>query len=275
MEKNHRLFFEGYTIFRSDRSANKGGGTALLIKKEIKCKCIIMKDLKLIETTIIRMDLENNNKLFIISAYASCSIKEKIQDDLDIIFQKLNLGQKDTQYIIIGDLNARHSLWNDSSNNTRGVQLNKWLQDNSFIYNTKILHSLEPTFKNARSFIDIALLDKSLQTDRDFLALHDYESDHLAISISINSKVNVPTSGEISQPLYLYKKTKWPKFKKKIKNGYTTTISDNSNLSNEEIDEHIDHLETVIRSALQESTPCYKEKCHLEDISNTRKIKTV
>ena len=80
-------------------------------------------------------------------------------------------------------------------------------------------------------------------------------------------------SAEISQPLFLYKKTKWQIFKKKINKNYNTRIPDNSNLSNDEIDSHIEQLETVVRSALHESTPYYKEKCHLEDINKSKKIK--
>lgn len=224
---------------------------------------------------MIQLELDSRQKLFIISAYASCTNKEKIHDDLSIIFQKLKLHELNNKYIIIGDLNARHNLWGDSVNNTKGSQLNKWLNDNSFIYNSKILHSLQPTYKNADSYIDIAICDKNLKTKEKNLNLHDYESDHFAISMTLQLESAIQRSENNSQPYFLYKKTKWAKFTKEIEKKYKTLLPNNINLTNEEIDKQIEELESVIRPALQKATPCYKEKSHLEDLSKSKKIQNL
>ena len=78
LNKKHNLMFDGYQIFRSKRADGGGGGTALLVKKNIICSQIkLSKKYKILECTVTKIKLKANKFLFIISAYASPSIQSK------------------------------------------------------------------------------------------------------------------------------------------------------------------------------------------------------
>ncbi|KAL7296614.1 hypothetical protein TKK_0010035 [Trichogramma kaykai] len=101
LSKKHRLDFNNYTIFRSDRD-NKGGGTAILVNKSrINC------------------------------SFVPLASNISIRTDLDKLFEELKLDKASNEYILIGDLNAKHFNWNNpvSNNNSRVRQLNRWVMD--------------------------------------------------------------------------------------------------------------------------------------------------
>lgn len=76
LNKSHVLRFKKYNVVRSDREEkHPGGGTAILIKKTIKFNEIILPPTitgKILEHTIIKLNITNNNLLYIIAVYAKC-----------------------------------------------------------------------------------------------------------------------------------------------------------------------------------------------------------
>lgn len=64
----------------------------------------------------------------IISVYATNKDKrkQKFIDELDTLFNSLKLYENNKYYIIVGDLNARHTHYNDGDNNDRGRHLRYW-----------------------------------------------------------------------------------------------------------------------------------------------------
>ena len=261
LNKNHKLFFENYCIFRNDREKKEGGGTALLIKKNICCKKISTpSNLEVIETTMISIKLSQNKIFFIISAYASSSNKSQINNDLNIISKKLKLEHPDNSYIIIGDLNSRHSLWNNPKANYRGRQLKNWIEQNEITLNAKLLHSQIPTFYNSDSFIDIAIVKSSIKIKEKYLFTLDYESDHRAIGIHVQLSDKLPVVNSLNNKVkFNFKKTNTKKFQINLDSIYTEIILDNVNLSNSDIDFHIEKLESAITKAIEKSTTKFKE----------------
>lgn len=111
LNNRHRLEFENYSMIRTNRPHSKqGGGTAILIRREISYKHIKLLDNKLdtIESTIISLKLKNNRKLYIASIYASNNTHtKKIKEDIELIFKELKLHKEENLYILAGDWNAR------------------------------------------------------------------------------------------------------------------------------------------------------------------------
>lgn len=70
---NHKISFRNYNMIRNDRLDNKGGGgTAILIKRPLKYTVVQTPNtLKTIESTIIKLELNNTKNLLIATVYVS------------------------------------------------------------------------------------------------------------------------------------------------------------------------------------------------------------
>uniref|UniRef100_A0ABD2WHP0 Endonuclease/exonuclease/phosphatase domain-containing protein n=1 Tax=Trichogramma kaykai TaxID=54128 RepID=A0ABD2WHP0_9HYME len=158
LSKKHKLSINNYTVFRNDRN-NQGGGSAILVNNRINCLNVsLVCKLDILEYTVIKVNLINNNNLTVIGAYASPTRNSSLSADLDKLFEELRLENASNDYILIGDLNAKHYNWNNpiASNNSRGRQLNQWLDNSDMLYNTKLLFLQIPSLYKTNSFIDIA-----------------------------------------------------------------------------------------------------------------------
>lgn len=112
----HKLFFENYEMIRRDGSNSiRGGGTAILVRNDIKYieyKSKIINRLKLLECCIITIPLPSSKILYVISAYyPSGNNNEFFRDEIHQLFSTLNLQNPNNYYVIAGDLNSKHSDW--------------------------------------------------------------------------------------------------------------------------------------------------------------------
>jgi hypothetical protein len=69
---------------------------------------------------IIEISLENSLKLFVISVYALGSDKEDFIEDLDILFNYLNLYNINHYYILASHQNSKYTNWGNPQNNNKG-----------------------------------------------------------------------------------------------------------------------------------------------------------
>ncbi|KOC63578.1 RNA-directed DNA polymerase from mobile element jockey [Habropoda laboriosa] len=133
LNPNHKINFKDYIILRSNRPhAKQGGGTGILIRKDFSFKPIqpnSIKSNKCLETTIIEINLQNNYKLYIIAAYATCNYKKEFIPELKHLFEELHLNNTKNFYLLAGDLNAKHQTWGNTNINKRGISLHKWHTD--------------------------------------------------------------------------------------------------------------------------------------------------
>lgn len=113
LSKNHVLRFENYNVIRNDRKdSHLGGGTAAIIRKSFKYDTITLPETnkeRILEQSIIKLNLKNNRKLYIIAAYAKCGNQKEFIPDLQKTFQLLKLNNEENYYIMAGDLNAKHT----------------------------------------------------------------------------------------------------------------------------------------------------------------------
>lgn len=174
LNKNHVINFEKYNIIRNDRNDKHiGGGTAIVIRENIKYTEITLPNMegkKIIEHIIIKIDITNDKKLYIIAVYARCGYKKEFIPNLNKIFSALKLNLIENYYIIAGDLNAKHTMWKNIINNHRGVALKGWMEMNSITYKTKLLSTKLPSYPRENSFLDIVLADTQL-------TLHNADDD--------------------------------------------------------------------------------------------------
>ena len=112
LNNRHKVHFKNYSMIRHDRSnATQGEWTAILIKNPLKLKTIPndkITSFKILETTIIKIQINNKENLFITAAYAAHENQKQFNNEFDNLFELLQFYKQENYHIIAGDLNAKH-----------------------------------------------------------------------------------------------------------------------------------------------------------------------
>lgn len=264
LNNKHKPSFRNYSLVRTDRPNDaRGGGTAILVHNRISYEIIKYPNArsnKIIEYTVIRINVHGNGTLLIFSIYATCNNKRSFLKELNTLFHEFKLHDTKVFYIIAGDLNARHACWGDHKTNERGAQLKSWIDAHAIQNKLAIYPATQPTFPSAGSFLDYCIADSRidiLDTISNKVVTVPYDSDHNAISFSIDSNsifgglLEPPTA----EPRYNFKLTNWEKFSEHLINSHDYEIPDNRNLSIDEINNYIQLLENNITNAIEAVVP--------------------
>lgn len=220
LNPRHKLTFKDYELVRRDRpNAAQGGGTAILIKKDLPFEETCLPSVprnEILECTV-KVPTNNNSTIVLVSVYARGDSRCLFMDELDDLFRGLELDRNDVFYIVAGDLNARHKDWGGPINNQRGRHLKRWEAANGCEFKLKIISPVSLTFKGTLTFLDLCLADSRLNhidsVGGKSLTI-PYDSDHAAISLAFEI-------GSISVSLrdlnagghhYNFKATRWDKF---------------------------------------------------------------
>ncbi|GFX77465.1 probable RNA-directed DNA polymerase from transposon X-element [Trichonephila clavipes] len=163
----HHLAFPNYNIYRTDRTC-RGGGTAILIKRNIPHHEIVINN-QSFETTAIKIERSNSQPITVISAYRSPR-KPILVHDLHQLF-------RNQDYVLVaGDLNAKHASWSPiAQQNVAGHTIRRFCDSTGFTLNAP----LEPTHihKNLRNtVIDLAICKGMTITD--VTSIPELSSDH-------------------------------------------------------------------------------------------------
>ncbi|CAK9799901.1 Probable RNA-directed DNA polymerase from transposon X-element [Anthophora quadrimaculata] len=265
LNPRHKIQFQNYNIIRTDRlNAKQAGGTAIIIRDNIKFKHIPTNNptsKKCFESTTIEIKLQHPYKLYAIAGYATSSCKKEFMAEFKQLFQQLELNKTNNYYILAGDLNAKHCAWDNVINNSRGVSLNKWINENEIPFKISLYKTAVPSFPKSGAFIDLCLADKRIKfhntLSHNTLDSFDYDSDHRAVQI----KISIPTmqileiDKTVTPEKYNFNKTDWNKFKNYLIETDDTILPNNRNLTTDEIDEHIDKFSDNINNAIDHATP--------------------
>lgn len=203
----HKLSFRDFSLIRTDRPNSKqGGGTAILIRTDIKFnKIIINKELPnaVLEYTILETTIADNSKLYFISTYAPGNSKKVFVQELECLFKKLKRDDPNNYYLLAGDLNAKHASWDNESANTRGAYLHSWHSNKEIDYRISLRGSSSPSFPKSGAFIDLCLVDSRISfhdlVDGKIECV-DYDSDHKALRMCVSID-RFPTSIRYSRKL--------------------------------------------------------------------------
>jgi len=204
---NNNLELNQYNTIRLDNPNRKKGGTAIIIKKELKYTQLNTQKNNEVETLAIELNY-SGKRILIISMYA--------RPRSVLTFDSINdLMVKYNEIIILGDLNATHSNWYCKNKNKNGEILNQFLKKNALF----IANSREPTFKRSTNIIDLCITSKKLINNIDNFHLVDkIDSDHSMIVFNYDTEISSKrTAGAI------YSITDW--------NKYKTTLDDKSIIS--------------------------------------------
>ena len=161
----YKIHSKDFNLVRNDRANSKlGGGTEILIKKTVNMVFVELhiphlKNASVLETSIIKLSLPHQVKLYIIAAYAPGNNKKNVRSEFQKVFASLELDNPKNFYILAGDLNAKHSTWKNSMSNPRGTFLNLWLEENKIQFKAQLYNTDLPSFPRGNSYLDICIID--------------------------------------------------------------------------------------------------------------------
>ena len=161
--------------------------------------------------------------------------------------QLLNLTrQLPTPFLILGDLNARNSIWGDCQINQYGRIIEDLISNN----NISVLNSGEATHFHIQtgvlSCIDLSLCSPELLLDLDWTVCDDLMgSDHFPIIISENSSTQ-----HNSTPRFNLNKADW-----KLFHDLTVVTEDEYIEENPDIDELVDKFNSLVLNAASAAIP--------------------
>lgn len=258
LNSKHKISFQNYNVIRNDRHSNRGVGTAIIISNKFVYE-ILPNNLTSasLEYTLIKLRVSNNRSLFLCSTYIYQNHTD-LGRDLDALFR---LQNKNYDYFVLGgDLNSKHTSWENVSNNRNGNQLRFWLDCN--LQEVKPIHTFLPTYhagNRTPSFLDFYLVNNNVRykppvSHSNLLKCLDFASDHKAVEIILNFETSFARREFLFR--FDYKKANWANFWFSADHAISNiNCPSNRQLLTIEIDETIENLTNAIITSRNNSVP--------------------
>jgi len=234
-----KINFVNYEIIRSDSSRrNNSGGVAIIINKQLKFH--ILPQVTIDGCDVLLIKIQSNIGLIVGVIYAppkakfSCNILN-------------NIVTNNSPIIIGGDFNAKHKSWNNFNNNSRGLQLYNYINDNDI----SVIHSNTYTYRVPRSNpsnLDI-FLTKDVPYNNICYSMDELTSNHLPVMLKFD-RVNV-TRTECT-----YNTTDWSAFYSRTDKWRIDCRQQNK----QAIDLSIKTLQKFILNAYKQSSTYHRPK---------------
>lgn len=265
INNSHKVSFNGYKMFRSDREKDAGGGTAICVDENIVCEYIqTPTSIKTIECCLMKLKLQNNQNIIVASIYKPPSKKiNGKQTAIKINPRELNTIlniDKNAKYIIGGDFNSHHSEWNSDRQCSNGRAIDDWYQTNKDSYNISIYASKNPTCMRTAlgSHIDFGFISNQIEItnapNNKNLPSTLY-SDHAAIVM----KIKIAPATKLYTSIKNYKNTKWTQLNRYVESKINEiNIHKFSNMSCDDIDALTSKINEIYTSAIDKYVPNVK-----------------
>ena len=190
---NPDLAMNGYELVRADHPLDiKRGGVCLYYKETLPIKICNINNLS--ECLLCEISF-NNQKCFIISLYRSPSQSSNefniFLKELEVIIDNICTPGNSDLVIIIGDFNAKLSIWNlDDSDSTEGTEISAMTSSYGF---TQIISEATHILPNSSSCIDLLFTNQpNMITSSGVLPSIHPNCHHQIIYANINFQVFFP-----------------------------------------------------------------------------------
>ena len=201
--------FKNYSILKKDRSTRRGGGVAMLFKKTLKMSPIPMPYADTLEVIGAQLSSETG-PIDCFSVY--CPRGDCPPEDINFLFNRPN------PFLIAGDFNAHHSLWESNSNeNTAGKSIHSAIlehPDAAILTPLNIGTRIDPA-SGKESTIDLIFASSQFALNSTTLQGPYTNSDHLPIITIINAS---PVRLSNKLPAWIFDKSKWPQWNAALDN---------------------------------------------------------
>ena len=198
MPPSSRLYFHGYTVYREVCSRGSTEGVAILVRRDVPSKIITNPVEPTEGTHIVTVDVRFKHR------YRFTCVYRRPRAVLTSVKLLLQHAQARSRYIVLGDLNARHTSWLCGSNNPLGTYITKT--------RLAVFHPGVHTFRHAArpewtSTLDL-LLTRDLHTITDCHALPYGPSDHRPVLYTFEGTPATPPASK-----YLLHKADWKRYR--------------------------------------------------------------
>lgn len=170
-----------YNFIHTFRSNKKGGGSAIYINESIDYCSVDITKFNDTNIEVSGVNFRRNGGCYVtlLSVYIAPMIKIDIEHLKGLILNN--------NMIILGDFNAKNTLWGSRINDTRGKIIEQFIEDNNLV----CLNKGEATrinYNGSLSHLDLALCSKRLGMDITCEVLNDsWGSDHYPLALSYAS----------------------------------------------------------------------------------------
>lgn len=236
----------GYEVIRQDRSARTAsGGVAIFIKNKYLHSTITIDNVSSMEVVGVQIQLANNKKLRIITAYKQPN-KTLLEKDM------INLFDSSIPTMVIGDLNSKSTTWGCRTNNPNGNKLVQIASNLRLNISAPEEYTYFPYRVDHQPDILDIIVSKNISWPINQSVISELDSDHLPIIITMNNII-IPT---LSIPRLINGKIDWRLFQIYL-NG---TLSAPKLTNCKEIDKYVENLTNTVKEAAKNSTKEYRKR---------------
>lgn len=248
----HNVKFKhpNFCVYRNDRPEGRGGGVAIVIRKNIKHECIQQVKTKVIENIGVSLNMEDNTTLKIFSCYFPGGSpgrdnvkKANFRSDMK------KFARTTCRYVLGGDFNCRNQAWGCQRSNCWGNILLNLLTTNTFA----ISYPHSPTYIPTRANMQPSVLDFFLTNSphnlNSPLTLNNLSSDHLPVVTNYKSRFSINKEFR-----YNFAQADWRSFQATL-SSKISHLTETTYNSTEDIDNVIDHFSSAITEAIDQSIP--------------------
>lgn len=255
LNKNHKFYLPDFSTYRSDREQH-GGGVAICIRKSINHRLLPRTNTEHIENIAIAVKIDNR-EIMMTSAYCP-RFGAQFTNDI----KKLTPLHK--EFMVFGDLNAKHSAWRCTTSNASG----RALMDSLLLRNFNIHFSANPTHYPhsgaTPSTLDILLTNSPVHISPLIAYEDELPSDHAPVVCTIDADVETRDRSII----YHFDRANWIAYKIHVNNS----INRQAEFTNvNEIDNGLELLVGAMHSAKERSVPIAFKQNKMFNISPATK----
>lgn len=239
LDHTFKLYIDKFVIYRKDRT-NHGGGVAIGVKCGIDHSFLGSCANASIENVSVRLNI-NNQELIVTSVYNPQHTSTFVADLLQLFHPE--------EFLLFGDLNAKHTAWNCLDNNATGVKLLDAVNRSNCV----LLHSMDHTHFPANggtpSTLDIVITNTSTHLQNITSLMNQLSSDHSPVMASFSANIRHHDRASLD-----LKRANWKRFQAIIRLSLTPTPLDNA----DQVEAAINVFINTILSASEASVPLKK-----------------
>lgn len=183
--QNPSFKIKGFDTIRQDRLIGRGGGVAILIRKDIKYASIPLQHncSNALEACAIKVEWEGYPLIFV-------SIYKPPDTFISVVEWSKFISQFQHEFFIGGDINAHHTSWGNTYNCANGLLLyDAYTRSNATLLNNGS-HIYRPHWKNSSTAIDLTLVSPKIYIQCNWKIVDEnWSSDHRPICVELSGNI--------------------------------------------------------------------------------------
>ena len=234
----------------TERDENRGGGAALMISKHVKV--YERKEFRREKIEAVWCNVYSNQGSFVVG---SVYIPPNDSKSLKVLFGILEkLRNESLPIMLIGDFNAHHPYWFDSSANKLGNELHEFIVDKDLV----VLNTAEPTRKDR--IIDLTIVSTSFSDKISNWKVQQevyLNTDHNLVTFNIGEEEPEKSIEKLD-----FRNADWVKFEKECSEsieGWLETRSVNTDV-NEDYRSFVDLIHKTVQECVPKKRICRHSK---------------